>query len=405
MIDDIFLKNAEISPEGNLKYKNRPLFITIYESGNSSETIYEKDDKDKKIYNKKMFDGHFYITKKGEVIKGRDCNALGEFAQNDDKTIELNDNNIGICLEGNFSSDILNNIQKQTLVKVVLLIKNVYPDVKKIYFLRDLLDKKSPGNLFPFNEVLSLIDNTLVEEKIYNKKGETFYYFSSRKLMFDGNNIMKGNDVDFLQAILFKLGFLKNVNSKFDSDTLAAVLIFQRKYSLDDDGIIDDDDYEVLNKISLLLSINREKEFKRILFYNKKEIITGDDVNLLQDSLLKQGYDVSVTGFYDKKTEKAVTTFQNEQKIFPADGKVGPITWNTIIFYEPTIKRELYFKMPMMYGKDIEYLQNFLNLKGYSCPVSSYYDNLTERQIKLFQARNGLEVNGKVDANTIKKLF
>ena len=65
----------------------------------------------------------------------------------------------------------------------------------------------------------------------------------------------------------------------------------------------------------------------------------GDDVKLLQKTLIEKGYAVSVDGTFGDKTHEAVYEFQKNAKL-TADGVVGPATWKVLL--EPE-KEEINF--------------------------------------------------------------
>lgn len=51
----------------------------------------------------------------------------------------------------------------------------------------------------------------------------------------------------------------------------------------------------------------------------------GDDVRVVQEALIKKGYNIAVDGRYGRSTEEAVRDFQRTNGFSP-DGRVGPIT-------------------------------------------------------------------------------
>ncbi|MDD3270771.1 MAG: peptidoglycan-binding protein [Syntrophomonadaceae bacterium] len=66
----------------------------------------------------------------------------------------------------------------------------------------------------------------------------------------------------------------------------------------------------------------------RFLRYDE-DLMQGPDVLVLQEKLVKKGYQVSTNGVYDKSTEKAVLRFQQTSGL-RADGIAGPETWNLL---------------------------------------------------------------------------
>lgn len=67
----------------------------------------------------------------------------------------------------------------------------------------------------------------------------------------------------------------------------------------------------------------------RFLRYDDENLMQGPDVLVLQEKLVKKGYQVSTNGVYDKSTEKAVLRFQ-ETSGLRVDGIAGPETWNLL---------------------------------------------------------------------------
>ena len=67
----------------------------------------------------------------------------------------------------------------------------------------------------------------------------------------------------------------------------------------------------------------------RFLRYDDENFMQGPDVLLLQEKLVKKGYQINTDGVYDKTTENAVLSFQQASGL-RADGIVGPDTWNLL---------------------------------------------------------------------------
>ena len=71
--------------------------------------------------------------------------------------------------------------------------------------------------------------------------------------------------------------------------------------------------------------------------------------------------------------------------------------------------RILLLSNPVLYGSDVEELQEYLSRLGfYSEPINSTFDNNVSRSVKLFQENRGLSVDGTVGLETaaeIKKLL
>lgn len=121
----------------------------------------------------------------------------------------------------------------------------------------------------------------------------------------------QGGEVKLLQEHLKELGYYHDaINAEYGEATRKAVFKFQKDF-----GIVDDESElgagnfgpQTRMKLEAIL----QKKDKDLL--PAKKLQKGDkgaDVTKLQNSLLKLGYDVEVTGVYDDKTADAVLSFQ-----------------------------------------------------------------------------------------------
>ena len=63
---------------------------------------------------------HFFVRKDGSVYRGRPENAVGAHASGS------NSDSIGICFEGNFNEETMNDVQKNAGQELVAYLKNKY---------------------------------------------------------------------------------------------------------------------------------------------------------------------------------------------------------------------------------------------------------------------------------------
>lgn len=403
---EISIIDTYLTPTKELNHNNRPLFIIIYESGFlDTKSIYDLDKYDKEN-NKAEFSGHFYVTKKGLIYKGRNITDVPEFGFDEKTKMNFNINAIGICIEGNFNTDIISSSQKNSIVNLLKYLKETYNSIKFIYCLDQLIfGIDNPGILFPFNEILSLVDNTIIKKEISSSNGNIKYAFGSRDLFYEPNNLIEGNDVEILQLLLNKIGYFCNISSKFDSNTFEVVKNFQNSYHLESNGIVNEDFYNILNKLTEQY-IEIKDIFNRIIYLTSPTLMVGKDISRLQEKLNLFGYNCSTSGFFDQSTEKAVKDFQRNHSLM-VDGKVGPITWNKIVLDEEAfITRVLKYSIPLMYGDDIKLIQQRLIDLGYKFSVNlGWYDEITANIISSFQKSNNINPTGVVDALTVKALF
>jgi len=57
-----------------------------------------------------------------------------------------------------------------------------------------------------------------------------------------------------------------------------------------------------------------------------RPLLEGDDVRQVQQALVRNGFQLTVDGFFGPKTEEAVKAFQQQKQLQPVDGIVGPAT-------------------------------------------------------------------------------
>lgn len=127
----------------------------------------------------------------------------------------------------------------------------------------------------------------------------------------------------------------------FGASTTAAVRQFQQYYGLPVTGVVNTATWNVLNRIYSetveFLPEGYSGEYGKLYpGYFLSEGMSGENIRDLQTylSLIGKNFDavpeIPVTGYFGPQTREAVIAFQNAFGI-PANGAVGPITWNTIV--------------------------------------------------------------------------
>ncbi len=130
------------------------------------------------------------------------------------------------------------------------------------------------------------------------------------------------------------------LNGIYGPETTAAVRVFQQYYGLPVTGVVNTATWNVLNRIYSetveFLPQGYSGEFAKLYpGYFLSEGMSGENVRDLQTylSLIGQNLadipEIPVTGYFGPQTREAVIAFQNAFGI-PANGAVGPVTWNTI---------------------------------------------------------------------------
>ena len=140
----------------------------------------------------------------------------------------------------------------------------------------------------------------------------------------------------------------------------------------------------------------------------------------LQQELYEQGWlDVSATGYYGTKTQKAVLEFQTENGLLP-DGKAGPETRKALLaeqyraippgtrqgFEQVQIENKDIYR-PGDMGEEVANIQSRLDELGYYQygRITGYYGPITEQAIVRFQAAHDLEQDGIAGCKTLEKLY
>ena len=139
------------------------------------------------------------------------------------------------------------------------------------------------------------------------------------------NTNKKSEKVKKMQQRLKDLGYDIKVDGYFGKQTLAIVNLYKDKYGLANTG-----DYAgvVDNQTWLYLFGNLSGELK----YDPKKY--SEQVRIAQIRLKDKGYDVDVTGYFDKKSLKAVNEFKENNKLGNTgdwEGVIGPQTWSFLI--------------------------------------------------------------------------
>ncbi len=130
------------------------------------------------------------------------------------------------------------------------------------------------------------------------------------------------------------------LNGIYGPETTNAVRVFQQYYGLPVTGVVNTATWNVLNRIYSetveFLPQGYSGEFAKLYpGYFLSEGMSGENVRDLQTYLSLVGQnladipEIPVTGYFGSQTREAVIAFQNAFGI-PANGAVGPVTWNTI---------------------------------------------------------------------------
>lgn len=141
------------------------------------------------------------------------------------------------------------------------------------------------------------------------------------------------------------------IDGIYGATTTAAVRRFQEYYGLPVTGVMNTATWNVMNRIYSetveFLPEGYSGEFEKLYpGYFLSEGMNGQSVRDLQSYLAVLGQNgsptlnIPITGYFGPQTVEAVKTVQKEFGL-PANGAVGPITWNTIVRqYDGLISKE-----------------------------------------------------------------
>ncbi len=239
-----------------------------------------------------------------------------------------------------------------------------------------------------------------------------------------------GDRVRILQRALLALGFTTKVDGSFGSDTHAAVKAFQKIVGLTQDGKAGK---KTLAKLETYFDANGNCTSGPIAGNTPAE--PEKDPNAptygIPERTLRFGYtglDVKYTmqrlydlGYYNKTVDekfgsgmmKALKAFQQKNGLV-ADGVVGPKTIkvlfssNALDADDPVPPKPEPEDKVLNFGDSgdkVKALQvRLASLGYYTGKLDGKFGKGTQEAVKLFQARNGLAVDGKVGARTQLKL-
>ncbi|MBQ9007220.1 MAG: peptidoglycan-binding protein [Atopobiaceae bacterium] len=136
-----------------------------------------------------------------------------------------------------------------------------------------------------------------------------------------------------------------------------------------------------------------------------REGATGLAVEDIQERLGKLGYAIDAneleSQLFGSSTASAVAKFRLDHGIVLGT-EVDTTTWAELVDegYEMG-DRTLYLRLPNFHGGDVRFLQNCLNILGFSCgEPDGYYGVHTEAAVKQFQESQGILADGMAFPDT-----
>lgn len=136
-----------------------------------------------------------------------------------------------------------------------------------------------------------------------------------------------------------------------------------------------------------------------------REGTAGAAVEDIQDRLGRLDYLIASDELEDKRfgpsTASAVAKFRLDHDL-PLGTEVDTATWATLVDEGYVMgDRTLYLRLPNFHGADVRFLQNCLNILGFSCgEADGLYGVHTEAAVKQFQESQGMLADGMAFPDT-----
>lgn len=139
---------------GDLRPKtepNRRIILHHIEASRQGETIPVTDiDAWHKANGWAGIGYHFYVTKKGQIFRGRPENVIGAHAKGE------NGDSIGIAVEGKYQTETMPKVQEEAVIKLSQYLRRKY-HISTVVRHGDVNSTDCPGKNYPFEEVKNSI--------------------------------------------------------------------------------------------------------------------------------------------------------------------------------------------------------------------------------------------------------
>lgn len=233
---------------------------------------------------------HFLVRKDGTIYRLRPEDKVGAHAYGS------NYNSLGICFEGNFMEEEMQEAQKEAGKELVAYLKNKY-NITTVQAHRDVCATSCPGDKFPFDE----ISNSETSNEVIPQPQE---------------NAPKGNVARIQATLNDRYGLNIAVDNIYGNETRKALvrglqteLNKQYHRGLAVDGIFGTNTYNACINVR----IGAE----------------GNITYLIQAMLVCHSFDIDADGIFGPATETAVREFQKRNGL-SQDGIVGKNTFNKL---------------------------------------------------------------------------
>ena len=243
---------------------------------------------------------HFYVRKDGKIYRGRPEWAIGAHASGS------NYNSIGICAEGNFDTDKMQDAQKNALKWLVNYINQKY-GISTVQRHRDVGSTACPGRNYPFDEIVNgkiIVDTSKPDNNpVPNVPGKSHIVQAGQ--IHSNNFCGAGIKVD---------GVRGSETIKAGIKVLQTAINLDYKKKLAVDGIWGSNSKAALGNHYVKLG---EKQYM---------------VTAVQILLMLKGYacELQNPGKFDENLERVVKQYQKDYQL-TVDGVVGYYTFMSLI--------------------------------------------------------------------------
>lgn len=130
---------------------------------------------------------HYFITKEGDLYQGRPEETIGAHCR------YHNANSIGICVQGNYESEVFPKKQYESLLKLSKVLIRKY-NVDQIVGHGEVNETSCPGKFFPIQEIRNELLIYYEYDTYTIKEGDTIESISE-EIGLDINEIVNTNDL------------------------------------------------------------------------------------------------------------------------------------------------------------------------------------------------------------------
>lgn len=249
----MYINESNLQFKSNMAYGNKPNSIIEHHAESKQCSIQD-------VHQWHLENGwagcgyHFLVRKNGDIYRGRPEDAIGSHCPG------MNSHSIGICAEGDYMTETMPAVQKQSLIDLGIYIKNKY-GIKNVYGHEECYETSCPGTNYPLQDIKTSIingqDSTVKPSDAIKALQYDLNLDYNAKLVVTGidnasteatlkgiqNIIVKGHKshvVLWVQQKLIGYGYLKKGQdtSVYDEATFQAVANMQKNWGRPTDGIL-----------------------------------------------------------------------------------------------------------------------------------------------------------------------